>query len=154
MTSVLGREVTGEITRHKEDKAEQWPGEKLLPLLDAVLALPNVHSVKWTQYTPYFNDGEPCIFRVNEVGVRLDPAPVDAEEDYDEYLDSYEMVKYPNGYRGEPVPIPGCESVWPVVTELNEALPHLEDFLEESFGDHATVVATQAGFEVEFYEHD
>jgi len=23
-------------------------------------------AVRWRQYTPYFNDGDPCVFRVNE----------------------------------------------------------------------------------------
>ena len=33
---------------------------------------PAVLAVKWTQYTPHFNDGEPCVFNVNE------PTAVDA----------------------------------------------------------------------------
>ena len=27
---------------------------------------PNLYALKWCQYTPYFNDGEPCHFRVCE----------------------------------------------------------------------------------------
>ena len=29
-------------------------------------AVPGLGAVTWTQYAPYFNDGEPCIFRVND----------------------------------------------------------------------------------------
>jgi hypothetical protein len=40
-------------------------------LLDASKALldqfPAVQKIYWTQYTPYFNDGEACYFRVNSV---------------------------------------------------------------------------------------
>src|SRR4051794_19743146 len=27
---------------------------------------PELQSFSWTQYTPYFNDGDECIFRVND----------------------------------------------------------------------------------------
>ena len=27
---------------------------------------PEVTAVGWTQYTPHFNDGDPCVFRVHE----------------------------------------------------------------------------------------
>lgn len=30
---------------------------------------PEVYCVCWTQYSPYFNDGEPCRFGVNESSV-------------------------------------------------------------------------------------
>ena len=33
---------------------------------------PEVESVSWTQYTPYFNDGDACEFSVNEVHYVLD----------------------------------------------------------------------------------
>src|ERR1700674_1049946 len=25
---------------------------------------PSIENISWTQYTPYFNDGDPCVFRV------------------------------------------------------------------------------------------
>ena len=28
--------------------------------------VPEVKVIKWAQYTPYFNDGDACIFGVNE----------------------------------------------------------------------------------------
>ena len=28
---------------------------------------PDIKSIVWTQYAPYFNDGDPCIFSVREV---------------------------------------------------------------------------------------
>lgn len=41
---------------------------------------PMVEKVSWTQYTPYFNDGDACVFGVNEpqVRVRLSPELSDA----------------------------------------------------------------------------
>ena len=66
MTTVLGRAVTGDVTRGSKKNVEQKPGEEFLPLLDAVLKCDRVHSVRWSQYTPYFNDGDACVFGVND----------------------------------------------------------------------------------------
>ena len=42
---------------------------------------PGIKAVVWTQYTPYFNDGDECVFRVNS------PTFTNAEdEDLDEIL--------------------------------------------------------------------
>jgi hypothetical protein len=30
-------------------------------------AAPEIKAVVWSQYTPYFNDGEECIFRINDL---------------------------------------------------------------------------------------
>jgi hypothetical protein len=47
-------------------------------------AFPIVEYITWTQYTPGFNDGEPCEFGVNGPYIRLKGDPFDDEDDYDE----------------------------------------------------------------------
>ena len=32
---------------------------------------PMVTTIRWTQFTPYFNDGEPCVFSVNEPEIEV-----------------------------------------------------------------------------------
>lgn len=151
MTTVLGREVTGTITR--EHKADQWSSEKFEELLNAVFAFEEVESIRWHQYTPYFNDGEACIFGVHECSIKF--TDNDESGDYgDGYVDKHEMADHPNGYRQPAVARSGFESIYPVFVELSDSLEHFEDFFEESFGDHAVVTATRTGFNVEFYEHD
>lgn len=61
----LGIPIDGSITRG-DRRVPQRPLSELEPLIRAVLEDPTMHSFGWTQYTPYFNDGEPCIFDVNE----------------------------------------------------------------------------------------
>jgi hypothetical protein len=155
MTTVLGRTVSGEITRNeKRNRKPQRPGEELLPLLDSVLAVPNVHSVRWTQYTPYFNDGDACIFGVNEIRVRLSDSNPNAGDEEDGYLGEWDMKDYSSGYK-QPVPVkPEFEDLYPAFMALEDQMECFEDFVRESFGDHAEVTATTTGFEVEFYEHD
>jgi hypothetical protein len=43
-------------------------------------ANPEVEAVKWAQYTPYFNDGEPCEFTVHDPETKL---VGDGDYDYD-----------------------------------------------------------------------
>lgn len=45
---------------------------------------PKVQAVVWSQYTPYFNDGDECVFRVNE------PCFVTKNFDRDDLLNPYE----------------------------------------------------------------
>ena len=59
---------------------------------------PKVQAVVWTQYTPYFNDGEECIFSVNEpyfVVEGFDPENLENPYAYDDD-ESYSTLKVPN----------------------------------------------------------
>jgi hypothetical protein len=67
----LGIEVTGDIN-YSKPPVPQKPLEELAPLMQALLDDPTIESFGWTQYTPYFNDGEPCVFHVSgELSVLL-----------------------------------------------------------------------------------
>lgn len=123
---------------------------------------PGVEAVTWTQYTPYFNDGEPCTFGVNGMSVifgtvQEDDGGAEGAEDVDE--DEDEDEEYEDDEDEE-----GLES-WdlsrspdPVMKALGEELKKLEsvpdDIMESVFGDHVKVKATRAGFDVTDYEHD
>lgn len=158
MTSVFGRPVNGDITKPSKSNVEQWDGARLLPLLDAVLNHEQVAAVRWYQYTPYFNDGEPCLFGLGEISIKLTPeARTDEldEDDDEEFLETYSLSRYRDGtYASGRVGRLGFEELYPLVEKLEGNFSHFETFLEETFGDHAVVTATPEGFDVEFYEHD
>lgn len=80
-----------------------------------------VDSFGWTQYTPYFNDGEPCEFGVNDLFIhaKADKDLDNYEENYHnssqsflsygtknnklaQYLYDYEYEYTPYSYRNEP----------------------------------------------------
>lgn len=90
---------------------------------------PDVYGVKWNQYTPYFNDGEPCVFRVGTIATYLNKEDF---ENVDKDIWEFEV------YGEEPE------------TSLNE----VEDILLAVFGDHAQVSVTREKIEVEVYDHD
>lgn len=154
MTEVLGRPVSGKIVEYGKPDVEQWPDEKFIELLDAVLDDPQVHSVRWRQYTPYFNDGDACEFGVGEVYVRLKSTEDDNEDgDYgDGYIGTYEMRANRSDWRDDTVK-PELATVARALRNF-EGLGHFQQLLKRSFGDHAIVTATRDGFDVEFHEHD
>lgn len=46
---------------------------------------PAVSAVRWDQYAPYFNDGEPCVFSVYEPRYRFSPE-TEADDDDDKFF--------------------------------------------------------------------
>jgi hypothetical protein len=92
---------------------------------------PKVQGVKWTQYTPHFNDGETCVFSVHE------PDLIDEDgEDHYSYCWDKEF--------GE-----GCDDAFGEVwSEMDD------DVLEAVFGDHVEITITRDEVTVEDYSHD
>ena len=155
----LGIPIEGDITRGQR-KTEQKPLEELSPLLQAAIVHPDIHVFGWNQYTPYFNDGDPCIFSVHELWA----TPVNAAEDDDAYHDGVEYDKRwgERSYRWEgPEYIYGpysgnYESAYLTLLDLNKAIQSgaFDDVLLDAFGDHAEITVEIDKIVVSFFEHD
>lgn len=153
----VGLPVKGEVTYTKLERGTQKTSEEFKAALGAAFAAGAV-AVVWTQYTPYFNDGEPCEFSVGGMRAALataipgtytsgrlaDNSETDEDEDGDgEGFPLYDVWDF----RDEPY------------TPLLAALRVLEDdafedVLYKAFGDHCQVIARPDGFTVREYEHD
>ena len=94
---------------------------------------PQCVALRWAQYTPFFNDGDPCVFHLHEVEYKL----VGDEEflcewDREDHEDDHDVEDF-------------CDMISRAPREV---------FLS-MFGDHAWVIASKDGFEVQSYEdHD
>jgi hypothetical protein len=127
---------------------------------------PGVTAVIWTQYTPYFNDGDTCTFGVNE------PYFTNANDEQMEDITRY------GEYEGEE------EGVWSegdwVLTGDSEYCANrrkemnlegvdpkslskfsrliqsseMEDVMLAMFDDHSRICATRDGFDVDEHDHD
>lgn len=168
----IDRPVVGDVQKDSRRSVPQISGAEFLAQIDAALAVPGIHGLIWDQYTPYFNDGDPCEFSVGDVRALLSEAEVnqtdedDDDRDYRDYergisdyelLDDYEYVgKWPDRHivvkSWKPVPSGSAEEIYNALRSLRTG--SWEAVALENFGDHATVVATKDGFNVEFYEHD
>ena len=99
---------------------------------------PEVSGLQWAQYTPYFNDGDPCTFRRDDMDVQL-AADEDGDFHYSQYSLSEEL-----------------KADWDKATKNIDDLEGLfeNELAEVLFGDSVKVTATIDGFEVEEYDHD
>lgn len=107
---------------------------------------PKYHGVCWTQYTPYFNDGDECVFSVNNPSFVIEEIPDGADDldDGDYYGDSEKTVsEYTDEHKT------AIRKFTSAVFAGNNDVFHLV------FGDHIRVLYTLAhGFEVDEYEHE
>lgn len=110
---------------------------------------PKLVAFKWNQYTPYFMDGEPCEFGVNDLWVRTtDQSDEDGEygdgfvECNDRVWDGKKWVDADNEFALI------CKDVRAVFDLLDE-----DDCLE-MFGDHVEITVNTEGVETEGYNHD
>lgn len=60
---------------------------KFFSLIKQVLQNKNIISIYWSQYTPYFNDGEECIFRVNSLNCEVNMDFYRTQERYANFID-------------------------------------------------------------------
>lgn len=114
---------------------------------------PAVHGVVWTQYTPYFNDGDACTFCANDMFMLVKAEtnlPPSAKLSNERFVDNCFKVYFTHRDTGHGHI--GHESELHLAVNDMPSIP--EYVLEVVFGDHVQVVATRAGFEVCAYEHD
>jgi hypothetical protein len=125
---------------------------------------PGINAVRWTQYTPYFNDGDTCEFNVNEpVFTNASEEELENVSAWGEYegedetvwaLESYVLTgtsKWHEESREKVsnVDIDSCHMFAKMINS-NE----MEDVMLAMFGDHVVVTATRDGFDVTDYDHD
>lgn len=131
---------------------------------------PGINALVWTQYTPYFNDGDTCEFSVNDVSFTNATSEDDLNQiNYDEYDGENEDIwvasnlshvfdnANKNWYKetvekikaGPPIDLQSCDFISEMIPSAD-----MEDVLEAMFGDHVKVIATREGFDVQEHEHD
>jgi len=135
------------IEKYRQDKKDMNAQLKTLgkamfkPFFEALFKKhKDIQVVKWTQYTPHFNDGDACTFSVNdpEVSVKsVTPEDMYVEEDW------YSSWSIPGS--------PGAKAA----KEVGNFFVDIEDVLETAFGDGVQVFVQRDGsITVEDYDHD
>lgn len=115
--------------------------------------IPEGYGVQWSQYTPYFNDGDACVFRRHEMYIvklgeegleGLDESNSDIE-DREFVLMDWELKKFK-----------GRDGLSPdQARDIFELLKSLtDDFLLQACGDHTTVRASSTELLVDDCVHD
>lgn len=127
---------------------------------------PSITAVVWTQYTPYFNDGDTCEFSVGEPTFTNAPDPEnvhygdydgDAEDvfavdnprwaltcDREYYKETQDAIAKAGG-----IDVDSCEAFSRMIQSSA-----MEDVMLAMFDNHVKVIATREGFSVDEYDHD
>ncbi len=106
---------------------------------------PTLESVSWTQYTDYFNDGEPCNFYVHGDAVDVVVDGVEAE------VSSYRVDRME---ATNPRIRAYCAAL-----EITGAIMSVPDVALDAFGDHVLVTLSRTNGEVnievaDYTDHD
>lgn len=105
---------------------------------------PKLETFSWTAYTPYFNDGDECIFSAN---TSSDAIWINEEEFWETHDYDHQTHQY--------TPKPGFEDLSPMFGPVSDFLQQFEDdIMLELFGDHVKVTVDSQGASCESYSHD
>jgi len=145
---------------------------------------PVFKSFSWTQYTPYFNDGDSCEFSAYTDYVYIDDedeesdfhnAQIDFKEvkqkektikkltlEIDELIkkgkkeDDWEIKRNQNRIEKlNKLSLEDAEKRFNFLKDINDLLASVDqDTLETMFGDHAKVIVSKDEINVEHYDHD
>lgn len=115
---------------------------------------PELTVIVWSQYTPYFNDGDECVFRVNSVTCSNAPDTENVSS-WGEYEGEEEGVwLWSDGFSATDVE--ASASIRKMARALDEVIQSsdMTDVLKDVFGDHVQVTVTRDGIDITDYEHD
>lgn len=140
------QQVREEI-KQLQEKARKMSHELFVEGSKQIFAdFPELVSVSWRQYTPYFNDGDTCTFQaVNDYPAFV--VMVDGEEIEEE---EFSTAEYYKKYLNEKL-LPFYPKMVAVTQWLSE---FDDDYLFATFGDHAQVTLTRNGVNIDEYDHD
>lgn len=152
------KELQKDLKTLKAEIAEEFKQNLNELFQDFFKTVPIIKAIGWTQYTPYFNDGDECVFNVNEPGFLSTYAgDIDDEPDFlygsgDIYISRKGVVAYNDNPELN-------EKLSPHATDIMEMEQFITDadnteFFKEVFGDHVRIIVTHEGIDVEEYEHD
>ncbi len=140
---------------------------------------PELESFSWTQYTPYFNDGDECIFSaytsyliinnseqeesVHEVRKFLDALnnPEKEIKKLQKRIEEYKTKEWDYTYinyeieRIQKGSIDKTKNKLAMLEDISQILSSIDDNSYKSiFGDHVRVTVTKDGWSTETYEHE
>jgi hypothetical protein len=107
-----------------------------------------LESFGWTQYTPYFNDGDECTFSAHTDYLYINGVNEDDMDDISE-----KTYDYTSGKRLPNEKYNSAKAA--MISEIKSILNTVdEEFLKETYNDHVKVTITREGSSVTNYRHD
>jgi hypothetical protein len=145
--------LSKEFTKFKTEFTEKAKDAMRVAFKEFFEANPDIDQIAWTQYTPYFNDGDACVFGVNEMGFTLAKDKVDLSEvDYPDEEGNFYESSFWNGEGKYTDPVSEYRKLFSAFVGQVTSLP--DEIFLNAFGDHVRVIANKDGFDVQEYSHD
>jgi hypothetical protein len=119
-----------------------------------------VDEVKWSQYTPYYNDGEECTFRISDICYKFSDKSKaflgDTTIYSAGYVPSWDLDKFLELSRDivNDNSVQEVQKVCQEILSIHDLLHSLEMEIKEQFGDHCCVFVTKKGIEIEQIDHE
>ena len=116
-----------------------------------------IKAVRFEAYTPYFNDGEPCIYRVHEPRVQFFNQDEDIETEYEDgFISPWDLeYTWENGWGSKRIYKEGSEEKGQALEEIHALITSIpKEIIEDAYGDGVQVTITADGVTVEEYDHD
>ncbi len=156
LDKIFAKKREAEAAIHKaREELKATAGKFLVELFAPLFAEhPEVKGLKWTQYTPYFNDGDTCEFSSHHEDAEIlfaepDDSAADADED-EESDGEYYIPTDRFGYDSKEY-----KAAAKIQEKFTAEFPELsDDDMESLFGDHVEVTLFPDRVEVEEYEHE
>lgn len=165
------KEKIEQINQQKKDLVEQLRKD-FAPILKPLFekSKGKITSLGWTQYTPYFNDGDECVFKVNSdlyYGIKVNGESLDDSDffkystrslskylkkdgSYEEWIKNFPDDALSDDKKDEEL------YLYSILLDFEEILNSIDDeFLKDLFGDHVEVTVHSGGaISTDEYEHD
>lgn len=125
---------------------------------DIFIHIPQLKAISWQQYTPYFNDGDECTFRIREI-IFYNFIPQDGYFRYAEEMEDEHEGEYPEGswaYSSSYLKKTTLsKEAVEFLNNFNRTINQNREFIKEIFNDNSTISWTENGIEIEEYsDHD
>lgn len=125
------------------------------PINDFFNENPNVTYVCWTQYIPYWNDGEECEFDINDLYFTNFGGSIDEILERFEYGELYEEEEdKKNGVWVECVSSYQNKNPTKSYKNFDSLIRGNSVIFEKAFGSHSMVVLSKDSIDIFNYEHD
>lgn len=141
-------ELEVQVKRLREDTKTQM--SKIVATMFKTFfdTFPEIKTIHWQQYTPYFNDGDPCEFRISNIEFnRVEYNPDGGDEEEFDLSEGFAVSKYSNSQNLEYELYRSCVAI-------ENVIDNMEEEFESILGNNLTVYVTRRGIDLEEYEPD
>jgi len=162
MTGKTLKQKLSDLNKIKSNisKKEELLSKQVLSEMKSLMTRnPLLIGVRWVQFTPHFNDGEPCVFDMYGPEIKFDDSIIPhKEDDHNEgFVDKHYLTKDFFEERVDIINVGQIKSLEKAVKEVDQLYGYLysmQDQVNAMFGDGYQVTITKDGVEVEEYSHD